>query len=83
MGTPALTTRGFLESDFDKVAEFVDRAVTITQDLKKQTGPKLKDFREHLDKNAPPEIEELGKDVVGFATAFPTVGFEKSTMRYG
>ncbi len=25
MGTPALTSRGFVESDFEKVAEFVDR----------------------------------------------------------
>jgi glycine hydroxymethyltransferase len=29
MGSPALTSRGFVEKDFDKVAEFVDRAVTI------------------------------------------------------
>ena len=25
MGTPALTSRGFTEADFDKVAEFVER----------------------------------------------------------
>lgn len=29
MGSPALTSRGFVEKDFDKVAEFVDRAVHI------------------------------------------------------
>jgi glycine hydroxymethyltransferase len=29
MGSPALTSRGFLAGDFDKVAEFVDRAVQI------------------------------------------------------
>lgn len=29
MGSPALTSRGFVERDFDKVAEFVDRAVAI------------------------------------------------------
>lgn len=29
MGSPALTSRGFVESDFDQVAEFVDRAVKI------------------------------------------------------
>ena len=29
MGTPAMTTRGFSASDFSRVAEIVDRAVTI------------------------------------------------------
>jgi len=29
MGSPALTSRGFVERDFEKVAEFVDRAVNI------------------------------------------------------
>ena len=29
MGTPAMTTRGFSPSDFSRVAEIVDRAVSI------------------------------------------------------
>lgn len=29
MGSPALTSRGFVESDFDQVADFVDRAIKI------------------------------------------------------
>ena len=33
MGTPAMTTRGLLPDDFTRVAEIVDRAVTITQHL--------------------------------------------------
>merc|ERR1711990_1325807 len=41
MGTPALTTRGFMEADFVKVADFVDRAVKITADIKAEVGPKL------------------------------------------
>ncbi|KAL8822953.1 MAG: hypothetical protein Q9191_006322 [Dirinaria sp. TL-2023a] len=36
MGTPAMTTRGLLPDDFSRVAEIVDRAVTITQDLSKK-----------------------------------------------
>ncbi|CAD6500463.1 BgTH12-07639 [Blumeria graminis f. sp. triticale] len=31
MGTPAMTTRGFRENDFVRVADIVDRAVAITQ----------------------------------------------------
>jgi hypothetical protein len=29
-----------------------------------------------------PEIEKLKKEVENFAMAFPTIGFEKSSMRY-
>jgi len=49
MGTPAMTTRGFKEDDFRRVAEIVDRAVKITQQATKLAsengvGTKLKDF---------------------------------------
>ncbi|GFR45971.1 hypothetical protein Agub_g7443, partial [Astrephomene gubernaculifera] len=81
MGSPALTSRGFVESDFDQVAEFVDRAVTIAVGLKKQF-PKLKEFREALSKEVPSDITSLKKDVEVFAKRFPTIGFEKATMRY-
>ena len=33
VGTPAMTSRGFVESDFEKVAEFIDRGVQITIDV--------------------------------------------------
>lgn len=36
MGSPAMTTRGLLPEDFTRVAEIVDRAVTITQHLDKK-----------------------------------------------
>lgn len=35
MGSPAMTTRGFRPEDFTRVAEIVDRSVTITQKLDK------------------------------------------------
>ncbi|KAL3424651.1 serine hydroxymethyltransferase [Phlyctema vagabunda] len=35
MGTPAMTTRGFQQDDFVRVADIVNRAVTITQRLDK------------------------------------------------
>jgi glycine hydroxymethyltransferase len=36
MGTPAMTTRGFQSDDFVRVADIVNRAVTITQRLDKK-----------------------------------------------
>mmetsp|Transcript_6285 Transcript_6285/g.6886 ORF Transcript_6285/g.6886 Transcript_6285/m.6886 type:complete len:494 (-) Transcript_6285:155-1636(-) len=77
IGTPALTSRGFTEEDFVQVAEFFDRAVNITQQIKSKTGPKVKDFKAALEKGANdfPELVQLQKDVVAFARQFPTIGF--------
>jgi glycine hydroxymethyltransferase len=84
MGTPALTSRGFTEEDFEKVAEYFDRAVGIAVKVKKSTGNKLKDFRTAVDSD--PEVQsEIGKlkhEVEEFAKQFPTIGFEKSSMKY-
>ena len=43
LGTPALTTRGFVEADFEKVADFVVRGIH-RYDPKTKLGPKLKDY---------------------------------------
>ncbi|PSC74475.1 serine hydroxymethyltransferase [Micractinium conductrix] len=82
MGSPALTSRGFVERDFEQVAEFVDRSVKIAADLKKASGLKLKDFRELLEKEEPAALATLRKEVEDFAKQFPTIGFEKAQMRY-
>jgi glycine hydroxymethyltransferase len=78
MGTPALTTRGFTEEDFEKVAVFFDRAVTITETIAKKTGTKLKDFKSALEHGPMdfPELVTLREDVKVFARTFPTIGFE-------
>jgi len=85
MGTPALTSRGFTESDFEKVAEFFDRAVAIAVNLKGTAqGKKLKDFKAMcaLGPSVDPELEVLRKDVMEFACVFPTVGFYESDMSF-
>lgn len=82
MGAPALTSRGFVESDFRQVADFVHRGVHIAKELKDQSGPKLKDFRALLDAGVPQSITDLKNDVEEFAKNFPTIGFEKASMRY-
>lgn len=38
MGSPALTSRGFIESDFEQVAEFVHRGIQIAKTLKGKAG---------------------------------------------
>ena len=38
LGTPALTTRGFVEADFEKVADLVVRGIHIAKKLKGEVG---------------------------------------------
>jgi len=48
IGTPALTTRGLVESDFEKVGEYIDRVIKLCQEVQNISGKKLKDFKETL-----------------------------------
>ncbi|KAH7520401.1 hypothetical protein FEM48_Zijuj08G0140000 [Ziziphus jujuba var. spinosa] len=85
MGTPALTSRGFVEEDFAKVAKFFDAAVKLAVKVKGETkGTKLKDFVTTLQSasHIQSEISKLRHDVEEYAKQFPTIGFEKETMKY-
>jgi glycine hydroxymethyltransferase len=85
MGTPALTSRGFVEEDFVKVAEYFDASVGLALKIKAESkGTKLKDFVETLQSSSyvQSEIAKLRHDVEEFAKQFPTIGFEKATMKY-
>ena len=77
MGTPALTTRGFNEQDFVRVAQLFDESVKIAVDIKGDLkSRKLKDFLATLpDEKANEDIFALRQEVVEFATGFPTVGY--------
>ena len=85
MGAPALTSRGFKEEDFAKVAHFFDRAVKIALKLKDtEQGKKIKGFRElcAVGPSVDPDLVQLRKDVSEFACSFPTVGFDESEMAF-
>ncbi|KAJ1781498.1 Serine hydroxymethyltransferase, cytosolic, partial [Coemansia sp. RSA 2399] len=83
MGTPAMTTRGLKEKDFEQVAEFVDRAVAIATDVGKQVSTKkFADFKAALgdDVAAIPALSALKTEVVEFSRSFPSVGFSVDSM---
>ncbi|ORX88553.1 SHMT-domain-containing protein [Basidiobolus meristosporus CBS 931.73] len=84
VGTPAMTSRGLNEADFEKIAEFIDRAVNIAAEAdKKAGGSKLKDFKAYVgDGSHIPEVTKLKEDVIAFSRQFPTVGFNESDMKY-
>lgn len=83
MGTPAMTTRGFNENDFVRVADIFDRAVTITSRLDKtvrkaaeEKGEKspgrLKLFLEYLGNGeTEPEIVQLRSEVEDWVGTYP------------
>jgi glycine hydroxymethyltransferase len=85
MGTPALTSRGFVENDFARVAHFFDRAVQIALKLQKtEQGKKLKGFKDmcSVGPSVDPDLVQLRRDVCSFASSFPTVGFDESEMTF-
>merc|ERR1711871_28880 len=58
LGTPALTSRGFMEDDFRQVAKFLDRGVQITKKLKAEApGKKMADFMGYVHK----EMQEIAQ----------------------
>ncbi|KAF9106414.1 glycine hydroxymethyltransferase shm1 [Mortierella sp. GBA35] len=82
VGTPAMTSRGLDEKDFEQVASFIDRAVVIAKEANgKAGGKKVKDFKEYVaDGKHIPEIQALRKEVETFARKFPTAGFSEDEM---
>jgi len=77
LGAPALTSRGFKEEDFSKVADFLDAAADIAKDAKAQTK-KLAEYRAFLleDEAISARIEGLRAEVESFARLFPMPGHE-------
>lgn len=83
MGTPAMTSRGFTENDFVRVADIVDRAVTIAIRLDKvarasakengEKNPgKLKFFLDHVGNgDSDTEIVQLRSEVSDWVGTYP------------
>ncbi|CAG9465864.1 unnamed protein product [Pedinophyceae sp. YPF-701] len=76
IGTPALTTRGFVEDDFRAVADLVHRGVEIAVRCKAATPApaKLKDFNAYVETSARSDIAALAADVQQLAEGFPMPG---------
>lgn len=72
LGTPALTSRGFREKDFEQVAEFLHQAVQLCLKIQKDSGKKLADFERALEGR--PELATLRDQVRAFALRFPMPG---------
>lgn len=72
IGTPAMTSRGCLESDFETMADFLLRAAQITRAVQREHGKKPESFLKGLENNK--DILDLGAQVENFATQFAMPG---------
>jgi len=66
IGTPAVTTRGYMEEDMREVGRFLDELFKISMNIQNEKGKKLTEFRKGLKESK--EIEQLGIDVNAFAS---------------
>ncbi|XP_036692434.1 serine hydroxymethyltransferase, cytosolic isoform X2 [Balaenoptera musculus] len=78
LGTPALTSRGLLEDDFQKVAHFIHRGIELTLQIQDTVGVKatLKEFTEKLAgaEDHQRALAALRAEVESFAALFPLPG---------
>ncbi|URE46777.1 interconversion of serine and glycine (By similarity) [Musa troglodytarum] len=78
IGTPAMTTRGLKEKDFETVANFIHEGVQIALKAKVCVkGTKLKDFMDYVespDFSLKESVSELKKKVEALTNQFPMPG---------
>ena len=68
LGASALTTRGFTQEDFIKVADFIDECTMLARDIQKISGPKLLEFKKTL--NSTPELKERLQNIKSRVNSF-------------
>ncbi|CAK8566298.1 unnamed protein product [Lathyrus sativus] len=73
IGTPAMTSRGCLEEDFDTIADFLLRAAQITSIIQREHGKSCKGFLKGLQNNK--DIFDLRNRVETFGSQFEMPGF--------
>ncbi|KAJ1550484.1 Serine hydroxymethyltransferase, cytosolic, partial [Nowakowskiella sp. JEL0078] len=78
IGTPALTSRSFKESDFEKVASFLDRAAQVALKLQSTSGKLLKDFVIAAEKDQ--DVKILREEIEKFSRSFPMPGFDPKSI---
>jgi len=74
IGAPAMSSRGFGEEDFKRIAQYIDQSInlckTIQASLPKEAN-KLKDFKAKVASDSVEEILKLRKEISDWASAFP------------
>ncbi|XP_053214470.1 serine hydroxymethyltransferase, mitochondrial-like [Panonychus citri] len=78
LGAPALTTRNFVESDFTKVADFIDEGVQLSLKVKASCGKTVNDFKKFIttDEETIKQIADIRRRVNEWASTFPMPGYD-------
>ncbi|CAL1352597.1 unnamed protein product [Linum trigynum] len=74
IGTPAMTSRGCLEPDFETMADFLLRVAQIASMLQREHGKSPKAFLEALQSSK--DLAEVRNQVESFATQFALPGLD-------
>ncbi|KAK9750202.1 hypothetical protein RND81_02G180100 [Saponaria officinalis] len=74
IGTPAMTSRGCVEADFEVIADFLIRAAQITSLIQREHGKLQKGFMKGLESNK--DIVELLSRVEAFGSQFGLPGLD-------
>ncbi|OIT39077.1 PREDICTED: serine hydroxymethyltransferase 7-like [Nicotiana attenuata] len=74
IGTPAMTSRGCIENDFETITDFLLKAAQITNSVQREHGKLAKAFLKGLENNK--DVIELRTRVESFASLFAMPGFE-------
>ncbi|CAI5444662.1 unnamed protein product [Caenorhabditis angaria] len=78
LGTPALTSRGFKEADFERVGDFIHKGIEIAKKYNAAAGKTLKDFKTFTATNEEfkNDIALLAQEVESFSGKFEIPGNE-------
>ncbi|KAK9797433.1 hypothetical protein WJX73_003651 [Symbiochloris irregularis] len=79
IGTPAMTSRGLREADFEKVAEFLHTVLEICKSVQASSGKKLVDFVKGLESSS--ELKQVEEEVKSFGSSFAMPGFDVSALK--
>ncbi|KAI0596018.1 serine hydroxymethyltransferase [Biscogniauxia sp. FL1348] len=74
IGTPAMTSRGFGEEAFEKVAEYIDQSIKICKEVQAELpkeANKLKDFKAKVASGEVAKINALKKEISAWCITFP------------
>lgn len=74
IGTPAMTSRGFGEEDFKRVAGYIDSSIKLCKKIQSELpkeANKLKDFKAVVANDSVKEILDLRNEIAQWASSFP------------
>lgn len=78
IGTPAMTSRGLVEKDFERIADILDRIVKECKAIQDKKGRLLKDFVVGLDESE--GIKAIREEVEAWAETVPMPGFDVTKL---